>query len=84
MTIATDSYVPGSVVAARLARETLDRCDPVLRPLLAGQQFFVKKADGGWHPQGCQMGLCRCFDFSDLQDPVARGYTHRVAANDCE
>jgi hypothetical protein len=81
---ALDTFVTGSIVAARLARETLESFDPVLRPLLAGQQFFVKLADGGWHPQGCQLGLCRCFEFADLQAPVQRGFvngTHR-AAND--
>lgn len=71
--IAIDPYVTGSVVAARLAPETVETFDPVMRPLLAGQQFFVKLADGRWHPQGCQMGLCQCFDFSELQAPVARG-----------
>lgn len=70
---AIDPYLPGSVVVARLARETVESFDPVMRPLLAGQQFFVKLADGRWHPQGCQMGLCRCFEFSDLQAPAPRG-----------
>lgn len=79
MTIALDTYVTGSVVAATLARETLESFDPVLRPLLSGQQFFVKLSDGRWHPQGCRMGLCECFDFSDLLGPVARGVVHRVA-----
>jgi hypothetical protein len=73
MPIPTDTYVTGSIVAAKLARETLESCDPVLRPLLAGQQFFVKLADGGWHPQGCQLGLCRCFAFNDLMGAVQRG-----------
>ena len=71
--IATDTFITGSVVAAKLARETLEAFDPVLRPLLAGQQFFVKLADGRWHPQGCQLGLCQCFEFSELLAPVARG-----------
>ena len=79
--IVTDPYVTGSVVAAKLARETLASFDPVLRPLLAGQQFFVKMADGRWHPQGCQLGLCQCFEFSELQDAVMRGLPSR-AAND--
>jgi hypothetical protein len=69
---AKDSFATGSVVAARLARETLESFDPVLRPLLAGQQFFVKLADGRWHPQGCQLGLCQCFDYSQLLAPVQR------------
>lgn len=79
--IATDPFVTGSVVAAKLAREALEAFDPVLRPLLSGQQFFVKRADGRWHPQGCQLGLCECFDFSDLRDTVARGST-APAVND--
>ena len=78
---ATDSYATGSVVAAKLARETLEGFDPVLRPLLTGQQFFVKHGDGRWHPQGCQLGLCQCFAFSELLGPVARGFAPR-AAND--
>jgi hypothetical protein len=83
MPIATamDTFTTGSIVAAKLARETLEGFDPVLRPLLAGQQFFVKLADGRWHPQGCQMGLCQCFEFSELLGPVARGSSAR-AAND--
>jgi hypothetical protein len=82
MPIATamDTFTTGSIVAAKLARETLEGFDPVLRPLLAGQQFFVKLADGRWHPQGCQMGLCQCFEFSELLGPVARGSAR--AAND--
>lgn len=70
---AIDTYVTGNVVFARLAREALETFDPVVRPLLAGQQFFVKLADGRWHPQGCRLGLCRCVEFSDLQTPVPRG-----------
>lgn len=81
MTIA-DTYVTGSVVAARLARETLESFDPVLRPLLAGQQFFVKLADGHWHVQGCQLGLCRCFELSDLTGAVQRGGPARAANDD--
>jgi hypothetical protein len=70
MTYATDTFVTGSVVAASLAPQAFDGFDPVLRRLLAGQQFFVKLADGRWRPQGCQLGLgCRCFEFSDLRDP---------------
>ena len=79
--IATDPFVTGSVVAAKLARETLAAFDPILRPLLSGQQFFVKRADGRWHPQGCQLGLCECFAFSELRDAVVRGCTG-PAAND--
>jgi hypothetical protein len=77
---ATDTFTTGSVVAAKLARETLASCDPVVRPLLAGQQFFVKLADGRWHPQGCQLGLCQCFEFNELLSPVARGFAR--AANE--
>ncbi|MBC5782601.1 hypothetical protein H8N03_06565 [Ramlibacter sp. USB13] len=70
MTIATDKFVTGSVVAASLAPTAFDGFDPVLRRLLAGKQFFVKQADGRWRPQGCQLGLgCHCFEFSDLRDP---------------
>jgi hypothetical protein len=69
---AQDPFVTGSVVAAKLAPSTVAGFDPVLRRLLAGQQFFVKLADGRWHPQGCQLGLCECFDFSELLGPVAR------------
>lgn len=82
MSLAPDTYVTGSIVAARLARDRLERCDPAVRPLLAGQQFFVKLADGRWHPQGCQLGLCQCFELADLLAPVPRGYAHRPAAND--
>jgi hypothetical protein len=77
---ATDTFVTGSVVAARLSRASLEGLDPVLWPLLAGQQFFVKLADGGWHPQGCRLGLCECFEYSELLAPVARGSSARVAA----
>lgn len=67
-----DTYVTGSVVEATLAMQAVDSFDPVLRRLLAGQQFFVKLADGMWRPQGCQLGKCCCFAFSDLQRPVPR------------
>lgn len=68
----TDSFATGSIVVARLARATLESFDPVLRSLLGGQQFFVKLADGRWHPQGCQLGLCQCFEYSELEAPVPR------------
>ncbi len=68
-----DSFATGSIVVARLARATLEGVDPVLRSLLGGQQFFVKLADGRWHPQGCQLGLCQCFEYRELEAPVARG-----------
>lgn len=72
MTFAIDTYDPGSVVAASLAPTAVDSFDPILRRLLKGQQFFVKLADGRWRPQGCQLGLACCFQFSDLQEPVQR------------
>jgi hypothetical protein len=68
----SDSFAPGSTVTAWLAPDTLDNFDPVLRRLLGGAQHFVKLADGRWRPQGCQLGLARCFEFSDLLAPVAR------------
>lgn len=71
---ATDTYVTGSVVAASLAPQAVAGCDPWLRPLLLGPQFFVKQADGRWCPQGCQLGRACCFEFSDLRDPQ----NHRV------
>ena len=72
MTQATDIYVTGSVVAASLVPQAVDLFDPVMRRLLAGQQFFIKLADGRWKPQGCQLGLgCCCFEFADLRDPIA-------------
>lgn len=67
-----DTFVPGSIVAASLAPRAVDSFDPVLRRLLAGPQFFVKLADGRWCPQGCQLGMACCFDFTDLQAPVQR------------
>jgi hypothetical protein len=67
-----DTYVTGAVVAASLAPEAVQGFDPVLRRLLAGQIEFVKMANGRWRPQGCQLGLARCFDFSELRAPVAR------------
>jgi hypothetical protein len=72
MTVATDSFVTGSIVAASLTPQAVGTFEPVLRRLLAGQQFFIKLADGRWKPQGCQLGLgCRCFEFSDLRDPIS-------------
>lgn len=68
----TDTYVTGSVVAASLAPHAVDNCDPWLRALLTGPQFFVKQADGLWCPQGCQLGKACCFEFSDLRDPTSR------------
>lgn len=72
MTLATDTFATGSVVAACLQPQAVDCFDPVLRRLLKGQQFFVKLADGRWKPQGCQLGMSCCFEFGDLLSPVAR------------
>ena len=78
MTEAIDTYVPGSVVAASLLPQAVDNCDPWLRRLLIGPQFFVKQSDGRWCPQGCQLGRACRFDFSDLREPVAHeGVPHR-------
>lgn len=68
----SDSFATGSTVKACLAPDTLDNFDPVLRRMLCGAQHFTKQADGRWRPQGCQLGLARCFEFSDLLLPVAR------------
>jgi len=68
----TDTFATGSVVAASLEPQAVQRCDPWLRRLLRGPQFFVKMADGRWCPQGCQLGKACCFDFSDLLEPVSR------------
>lgn len=70
--VVLDLFTPGSVVAARLTPEAMDMFDPVLRRLLAGTQVFTKQPDGRWRPQGCQLGLARCFAYSDLAEPVAR------------
>ncbi|HEX7891992.1 MAG TPA: hypothetical protein VF522_21770 [Ramlibacter sp.] len=68
-----DTFVPGNVVVAALLPQAVHSFDPVLRRLLAGQQFFVKLEDGRWRPQGCALGLgCCCFEFSDLQAPELR------------
>jgi hypothetical protein len=64
--------VTGAVVAASLAPESVQGFDPVLRCLLRGQIEFVKMANGRWRPRGCQLGLARCFEFSELLAPVAR------------
>jgi hypothetical protein len=72
MNLAIDIYVTGAVVAASLAPESVQGFDPVLRCLLRGQIEFVKMANGRWRPRGCQLGLARCFEFSELLAPVAR------------
>lgn len=72
MTIASDTFVPGSIVAASLAPRAVNGFDPLVRRLLAGPQLFVKLADGHWRPHGCQLGLASFFDFEDLLAPVAR------------
>ena len=72
MTEATDTYVTGSVVAASLVPQAVDGCEPWLRPLLTGPQFFVKQADGRWCPQGCQLGNVCYFTYSELLNPQFR------------
>jgi hypothetical protein len=69
---ASDTYTPGSLVAASLAPHALEAFDPVLRRLLGGTQVFIKQQDGRWRPRGCQLGLAQCFDYADLQSPAAR------------
>lgn len=72
MELAIDNYVTGSIVAASLAPRAVEGFDPVLRRLLAGQIEFVKMANGRWRPQGCQLGMARCFEFGELLAPVPR------------
>ena len=72
MNLAVDTYGTGAVIAASLAPEAVQGFDPVLRCLLAGQIEFVKMANGRWRPQGCQLGLARCFEFSELRVPAQR------------
>jgi hypothetical protein len=67
-----DSFDAGSLVAAWLAPHTLGQLEPILRRLLAGQQLFVKQADGSYRPKGFQLGLPRSFEFTDLQGPALR------------
>ena len=71
-TVVSDPFSTGSVVAATLSPEVIDDFDPVLRRMLGGTQVFIKQADGRWKPRGCQLGLARCFEFTDLLAPVAR------------
>ena len=72
MTEAIDTYVPGTVVAASLLPQAVDNCDPWLRRLLIGPQFFVKQSDGRWCPQGCQLGRACRFDWKDCTTKRAR------------
>jgi len=67
-----DSFDAGSVVAAWLSPATLGQLEPVLRRLMAGQQLFVKQADGTYRPRGSELGLARYFEFADLQGPALR------------
>lgn len=67
-----DSFDAGTVVAAWLSPGTLGEFEPVLRRLLCGQQLFVKQPDGSYRPKGCQLGLARSFEFSDLHSPAVR------------
>jgi hypothetical protein len=79
MTQASDTYVTGTVVAASLLPQAVDSCDPWLRRLLIGPQFFVKLSDGRWCPQGCQLGRACCFEYSDLREPIQHdGVPHRA------
>ena len=67
-----DSFDAGTVVAACLSPGILGQLEPVLRRLLAGQQLFVKQRDGTYRPKGCELGLARSFEFSDLNAPAHR------------
>lgn len=67
-----DSFDAGTVIAAWLSPVTLGQLEPVLRRLLAGQQLFVKQRDGSYKPKGCELGLARSFEFSDLHAPAVR------------
>jgi hypothetical protein len=70
-----DCFDSGTVIAARLSPGVLSELEPVLRRLLAGQQYFVKQRDGRYRPKGFELGLTRSFDFADLQAP-ARTHQH--------
>jgi hypothetical protein len=70
MQFVQDSFDAGNVVAAWLSPGTLGRLEPVLRRLLAGHQLFVKQPDGTYRPKGSELGLARCFEFTDLQAPA--------------
>jgi hypothetical protein len=65
-----DTFDAGTVIAACLSPGVLGQLEPVLRRLLAGQQFFVKQRDGSYRPKGCELGLARSFHFADLQTPA--------------
>ena len=67
-----DSFDTGTVIAAWLSPNILGELEPMLRRLLAGQQLFVKQNDGSYRPKGCQLGMARSFDFTDLHSPVLR------------
>jgi hypothetical protein len=67
-----DSFDAGTVVAAWLSPGILGQLEPVLRRLLMGQQLFVKQRDGTYKPKGCELGLARSFEFSDLHAPALR------------
>lgn len=68
----TDTFAPGSVIAATLAPQAVAEFDPIVRCLLAGTQEFTKQPDGRWRPCGCHLGLARCFEYSDLREPRSR------------
>lgn len=67
-----DSLDAGTVIAAWLSPATLGQLEPILRRLLVGQQLFVKQRDGSYRPKGCELGMARSFDFSDLHAPAVR------------
>lgn len=67
MQYAQDSFDPGSVIAAWLTPGALGQMEPVMRRMMAGQQVFVKQADGTYRPKGSPLGLARCFEFQELQ-----------------
>ncbi len=72
MQFVQDSFDAGTVVAAWLHPVALGQMEPVLRRLMAGQQLFVKQADGTYRPKGTELGLTRRFRFEDLRDPALR------------
>ncbi len=67
-----DSFDAGTIIAAWLNPVTLSQLEPMLRRLLSGQQLFVKQRDGRYKPKGCELGLARSFDFTDLHAPALR------------
>jgi hypothetical protein len=72
MQVVQDSLDAGTVIAAWLSPGLLSELEPMLRRMLAGQQLFVKQRDGSYKPKGCELGLARCFDFTDFYSPTVR------------